>query len=283
MQFDATPRAPVSATLGGLPETLLRTPSAAVHHGSDPGNFYCEHAFFVALNAANAPGSSIVVNANGERLVGFLHVPHDQYTYSPRPLADPTTVADQAARHRGTREVIGVAIRGYVDAARRSGAHPVRLLLTGFGAWAGVYDNPTGDFVSHRANIDAAMRHAWGRNLVAPEGRRIGGDEQSDIWSYRVRDPSTGRQDEVRVEARRLPVSDEAIDGSDGSLQAAIERFRPHGVISMGVHGGPFHLAEHHADDGGLRIDERGRPGHDGGVAPTRDLPANYALPRALP
>ncbi len=266
---------PVGVPRGGLPETLLQGTHAIVRHGADPGDFYCEHAFFTAQTAAEAPGSSVVRNAHGERLVGFLHVPRDAATESV------DAVADQAGRHRGTREVVGAALRGYVDDAQRAGASPTRILLTGYEAWGGVRNNPTGDFVAHRSNVDAAMRQAFGRHLVSAEGRRVGGDAHSNVWSYRVRDPATGRQREVQIEARRLPVDDDAINGSGRSLQHAIGRFHPHGVLSMGVHGGSDFLAEHHADDGGLRVDgERQR--HDDAALPTRTLPPNFALPRAI-
>jgi pyrrolidone-carboxylate peptidase len=217
-----------------------------------------------------------VKNAAGERLVGFLHVPRDAAT----DVAAPVT--DQATRHAATREVIGAALRGYVDEAHRAGTEPTRVLLTGYGTWGGVLNNPTGDFVSHRENIDAAMRQAFGRHLVTGHGRRVGGDANADTWSYRVRDPATGRQREVQVQARRLPVADEAINGSKQSLQTSIATFRPHGVISMGVHGGSDFLAEHRADDGGLRVDANGKQVHDDEHLQTRQHADNYALPRAI-
>jgi pyrrolidone-carboxylate peptidase len=275
-RLSGTPTAsPPGAGPGGLPDVLMRTPAATVRHGHDPGDFYCEHTFFTTQEAANAASTSIVKNPHGEALVGFLHVPSDPQTYQP------AAVDDQAARHAGTREVVGAALRGYVDEIHRSGQRPARVLLTGFGSWESVQNNPTGDFVAHRENVDAAMRQAFGRRLLTREGVRVGGDDSSEVWSYRVQDGATGRAREVRIEARRLPVTDDAINGSAHSLQQAIGRFRPHAVISMGVHGGADFLAEHHADDGGLRV-ENGRQRHDGTAVPTRSLPPNFSLPRAI-
>jgi pyrrolidone-carboxylate peptidase len=276
-RLDGTPTAaPAGAGRAGLPEILLQTPRATVRHGDDPGDFYCEHAFFTASTAAHAPGSSIATNAEGEKLVGFLHVPGDDAAYRAE------SVADQAARHAGTREVVGAALRGYVEDARRQGNTPTRVLLTGYEPWGSIQNNPTGDFVTHRENIDAAMRQGFGRLLVSSEGRRVGGDDHADIWSYRVRDPATGKQSEVQVEARRLPVTDEAINESTRSLSQAIARFRPHGVLSMGVHGGREFLAEHHADDGGLRVGEDGQQRHDPHATSTRAHPDNHSLGRAI-
>jgi pyrrolidone-carboxylate peptidase len=276
MRLSGTPTGSLAEVdRGGLPEVLLETPSASVRHGYDPGDFYCEHTFFTTQGAANAPGSSVLRNAAGERLVGFLHVPSDPHTYQP------SAPLDQEARHGATREVVGAALRGYVDEIQRSGESPARVLLTGFGPWELVQNNPTGDFVAHRENVDAAMREAFGRRLLSREGVRVGGDDHSDVWSYRVKDEATGRAREVHIEARRLPVTDEAINGSERSLQQAMERFRPHGVISMGVHSGVHFLAEHHADDGGLRV-ENGRQRHDDAATPTRAQPANFSLPRAI-
>jgi hypothetical protein len=50
----------------------------------------------------------------------------------------------------------------------------------------------------------------------------------------------------------------------------------------MGVHGGPQFLVEHHADDGGLRIDANGSAHHDDAKAPTTAFADNYALARAV-
>lgn len=284
--FDARPlegtptAAPPGQERGGLPDTLLATPNARVVHGDDPGDFYCEHAFFTAQQTA-ATSTSTAYNAQGESLVGFLHVPRDAAT------SDAAPVDDQAARHQGTREVVGAALRSYVDDARATadrlgGAQsPVRVLLTGYEQWGSVQNNPTGDFVAHADNVDAAMGHAFGPHLATPKGTRVGGDEHSDVLRYEVREPATGRRREVLIEARRLPVTDDAINGSSRSLQAAMGRFAPHGVIAMGVHGGSDHIAEHHADDGGINVVD-GRQVHDDAMGPRTNLAPNFALPRAI-
>lgn len=273
--LDGTPTA-AGGGRGGLPAVLLQTGNARVVHGDDPGDFYCEHAFFTSQQAAELATSSVVRNAKGERLVGFLHVPRDAATDHPTP------VTDQAGRHKGTRDVVGAALRGMVeDAAGAAGKGPVRVLLTGYLQWGSVQNNPTGDFVSHQENLDAAMANGFGKALLTPVGTRVGGDADHDVVRYRVRDPLSGRKREVLIEVRRLPVSDDAIDGGPQSLQTAIAKFGPHAVINMGVHGGADFIAEHHADDGGIDV-RNGRQVHDDMQGPRTNLPDNFALPRAI-
>ena len=260
---------------GGLPAVLLQTAKARVVHGDDPGDFYCEHAFFTSQQTAALPSSSVLKNAQGERLVGFLHVPRDAATDKAG------AVDDQDARHDGTRDVVGAALCGYVADAGASVGGALRILLTGYEQWGSVQNNPTGDFVSHPQNVDAAMARGFGRTLMTRHGIRVGGDDHSDVWRYRVRDDAAGRDREVLIEARRLPVDDNAIDGGPRSLQTAIAKFQPHGVINMGVHGGADFIAEHHADDGGINVVD-GKQVHDDAFGPRVNLADNFALPRAI-
>ncbi len=264
---------------GGLPDVLLTTRGGVpVNHGTDPGDYYCEHMFFSAQASSLRSGSSVASNREGEKLVGFLHLPRDGWSEGAG------GAYTQEQRHAGTREVIGAAVRGYYDAAAAQ-VHegPIRMLMTGYGPFSSMTNNPTGDFVTHRENLDAAMRNAFGDNLVSNEGRRVSGDGDDATYQYQVRDPSTGRERSVVIDAVRMPVSDEAIDGSSPrSVQQTMERFRPHAVISMGVNpGGSTFLAEHHADDGGLR-NEGGRQIHDDASTPRNNLGDNYSLPRAI-
>src|SRR5438067_4611906 len=88
----------------GLPDVMLKLGNGmTVAHGSDPGDFYCEHCFFTATEAANAPGASVLKDVDGEPLTSFLHNPSDDATSIDAP------VADQAARHADRRDVIGAA------------------------------------------------------------------------------------------------------------------------------------------------------------------------------
>ncbi len=262
---------------GGLPAVLKRTSAGLeVRHGTDPGDFYCEHMFFTAQGHAMHPGSTVLSNSHGERLVGFLHVPGDAH------LSAAPESYRQADRHRGTREVVGAALRGYYDQAARQVDGPVRLLVTGYGAFQGITNNPTGDFVSHRVNLDAAMRHAFGDALLTPRGRQVASADGEAEYAYRVRDES-GRERELRILAVTMPVDDRAIDGrSARSVQRTMDRFGPHAVLSLGVSAAaPAYLAEHHADNGGLALRD-GRFVHDASQDPTVSLPDNFSLARAI-
>ncbi len=258
---------------GGLPEILLQTANACVVHGDDAGEFYCEHAFFSAQRAAAAARSVVVDNAQGEKLVGFLHVPRDDATASDGPTLD------QEHRHRGTRQVVAAALRGFIDDVVAVGVSEVRVLITGYLEWGDVKNNPTGDFVAHGENLHASMVLAFGDLVTA--GPLVRSDERTLCLAYTMRRGVKGRSHKVRLQATQLSVDDDAINGSAHSLQGAMASFRPHAVLSLGVHRGALWIAEHHADD--VRLGERdGLPAHDDNAPPRTVMANNFALPRAL-
>ena len=262
----------------GLPDTLFTlSDGAAVTHGSDPGDFYCEHAFYTTTTVARAGGTSILTDKQGEVLTAFLHNPSDDFTY------DASKTPVQAERHKDRREIIGAAIRGYYETAKpQIGDGPFRMLITGYGEWGGVVNNPTGDFVAHRENIDAAVQKAFGDSLVDPFGKVLIDKDGVIELRYRIRDEASGNQRIVRITAAQLAVADEAIDGGPKSLQHLIDKQRPHAVLSMGVAGGSStFLAEFHADNGGLGV-KNGKPAHDDSKQPDTNTPDNYSLARAL-
>ena len=224
-----------------LPVPLWRTRSGVVVEVSDDaGGFYCEHCFYAARRAAPAA------------VVGFLHVPPFG------PVVPPT----QAERHRATREVLAVALRGLLPSSSSS----LRLLLTGYRPWDRVTRNPSGDFVGHAGNVDATIALAGGVVVAVRDGVRV-----ADVGH-------------VRVEVARtvLPVDDRAIDGGPASVQAAIARHRPDVVISIGVHRqADRYRVERIACDRRLRTD--GGLAHDEAiVAATHRLPADERLARAI-
>jgi pyrrolidone-carboxylate peptidase len=284
-----TPGMPTSDgfTLGGslstagrnnLPDVLHVAPGGMkVVHGSDPGDFYCEHAFFITQSEARSPTSSVVKNAAGETLTGFLHVPPDVHTYR-----DPEPGIDVDTRHKNMRSVIGAALRGYYEQALPSVTGDVKILLTGYTTFHSVKNNPTGDFVSHVKNIDAALESAFGAQLLTKQGQvRPGASGDAVRLAYTIVDPQTGSRRELIIEARKLPVADEALAENDArSIPHAMRTFSPHAVLAMGVAGGPDFMAEFHADDGGL--DLAGGARHAGYRQPTVSHPPNYSLARAI-
>ncbi len=245
---------------------------------SDAGDFYCEHVFHVAQREALASSSTVMSNSHGERLVGFIHLPQDAQA-TQAPTASPTD-AQLAARHGDTRRVVGAAIAGYYDDARQQTEGPVRIMVTGFGTFGRFTNNPSGDFVSHRANIDAAMEEAFGANLV---GRPPAGADMNQPLTYQVRQPDGSTRD-VQIRALRLSVDDDALDPAQaGSIPHEMRSFSPHAVISMGLRPGSqtHYDVENHADDGGLATGSNGTSTHDGGRASSRDY-ANRSLQRAI-
>jgi hypothetical protein len=264
------------------PPQLLATLAngMTVIQGSDPGDFYCEHAFFTSTREARTAGTSILTNRLGEVMTGFLHNPSDDFTY------DASKTPVQAERHADRREIVGAAIRGFYEEARTRLAPdaPFQMLLTGYAQWGGVVNNPTGDFVVHQENVDAAMQRAFGDALATRTGKVLqqSADGERTRLEYRITDATTGRARTIVVEAVRLPVSDEAINGGPQSLQARIRDFQPHAVMSMGVAGGSSaYQAEFHADDGGLDL-TAGAIRHDDGKAPQINQPDNHSLGRAI-
>jgi pyrrolidone-carboxylate peptidase len=284
----------------GLPENgVLGTTGTGqrIGVGSDPGNYYCERAFYTSTEKANERGTSIVTNERGEALTGFIHISGRDRSQGPgndwRP--DPITTGlrtdyNMAERQRGIAEVVGRGIRGFAEDAQRARPdEPVhRILVTGYGQFnvddpdpsRRIANNPTGEFVSHKSNIDMAMQSAYGDRLVGP-GRPVEG--QPGTYRYDVRDPNDPtRTQGIEVRGQALPVNASAVNGSEQSIQRAVDTFRPHAVISLGVNGGnDHHEVEHHADNGGF-TGQGTTTTEAPGTAATHAFPENYALARAI-
>lgn len=178
------------------------------------------------------------------------------------------------------RRVVGSALSGYFEACKAK-RDPVKILITGYDPFQQITNNPSAGFVSHRENIDAAMKHAFGAALLGEKGQllpdRIGGSPQDTIaLSYKVNDG--GKIREVVIVAERLQVADVALDnGNPGSLVGALRSVKPDAALSLGVHDGSSFLVEHHADDGGLSIGPDGNAKHVDGKRPTHAFLDNYA------
>lgn len=237
---------------GGPPDGIeyMRTSGGVqVLSQREAGDYYCEHTCWVLNHEATQPGSSIARNAEGNPLVGFLHLPGELDAEGPH-------------RHDATREVIGAALRGDIDAVRAAapGTSPVRVMLTGYGAFQGVDNNPTGDFVSHPENLDAAMRQAYGDRLVGDP--RMIDSPAGPVRQYSVRGED-GRPFEVQLLAKKLDVDDSAIDGGPKSLQTLLRTFRPQAALSMGVDpGASTYEVVTRSDHGGM-VEREGQLHHD--------------------
>ena len=220
-----------------MPDAKFQGPPLAV--SKDAGQFYCEHVYFAAQTEAALPTSSVCRNAAGEVLVGFLHVPPDRLT-----TAGSTAMSRRQGRH-WTRELVVQAVSGWhADLECQLGEHSLRVLLTGFGNWGVVIDNPSGAFVATRV-------------------REHKGLPRSVRWFSHV-----------------LPVSDAAVDGGLASIQLAIRACAPHVVLSLGVatqRAG--YSVEVSATDG--RFDSH-TGSHMEALPPRTTLPDNWALAKVL-
>lgn len=257
---------------GTLEKGVMTKGEVKVELGTDPGDFYCEHMFFSAQIAAALPGATVCTNKAGEKLVGFLHLPSDAHT------SGELAVESQDARHEKTRQVVGAALRGYYEAARAaSGSGPVRLLLTGYDTFGWVKNNPTGDFVTHPENLDAAMKLAFGPALLSvAEGETHGALSERRYTVQQGKHPR-----EIVLSAIRFPVADPAINPQDpGSIFGIMKAVGPHAVLSMGVAGDGPYRAEFRADSGGL--DRKEGAAHVDGEGDRVRLRNNYALGRAI-
>lgn len=214
----------------------------------DMGNFYCEHALFSSNEFANQPNSSIKRDGNGDAMVTFIHHPG---------LQDQENSPD---RQKGAQEVIGATMRGYVDAAKGQvpGNEPIKVLVTGYGAFQGVNNNPTQDYVTHPQNLDASMSQGFGQQLVrnqdgTPKRESLPQVDGQPVYRYQLQNQD-GTTRNVDVALALLPVSDEAINGGPQSVQRLEQDFRPNAVINNGVNpNGSAWQMETHSDDGGMR------------------------------
>ncbi len=208
---------------------LFRTTRGlTVEAGEDAGGYYCEHVLFEALRWATQPEASAQRDEHGDPMVGFLHVPR---------VHDTPGAAD---RHEQTCQVLAAAIRGW---ARSAGPGPLSLLVTGFGPFRDVLDNPTGDLVRREGPLARAV----------------------DLASA-----------EVTLIRRHLDVDASAIDGGPTSIQAELARCQPEAVLCLGVSTADHYVAETVATAAGLSKD--GGPAVD---EATR-LPPNASLARAI-
>ncbi len=122
--------------------TIVDGRTAQVQLGVDPGTFFCgaQLAELLRLRRARTPP---------QIRVGFVHVPPDRET-------GPQAQAKAELHPRTTNlemiaQVLAIALRGLTPTT--AGA----LLLTGFGPFQGVADNPTHAFVRDAANLDRAI------------------------------------------------------------------------------------------------------------------------------
>ena len=210
-------------------EVVAIVAGVPVRTSVNAGSYYCAHAWWTISGWARDAEASAASDLEGDPLVGFLHVPADAET-----TGDPAPRAYD--RHAALREVVAAALRGWLDHLPNGG----RILLTGFSAFAGVVNNPTGAFAGDLAEVARAVA------LATDAAASI--DERAGVVRARG----------VEVTSAVLPVDDRALErGREGSLPELLERVRPHAVLAMGVHRVTDHFrVEVVPTSAGLAIDE---------------------------
>lgn len=235
-------------------------PGARVAPSNDAGGFYCEHALYVALRTAAAV--PCLHGSRGPR-VGFLHVPVDPLATGADEDTEPLR-ADRKVRQHATAQVLGLALRSLCADARDEGADgELRVLLSGFGPFRSIRDNPSGAFVADPALLTAVLWFAWGP---------VGVTEHSDVAAGERRLRCSQGGASLSLHALHLSVEDAALD----QLAARIRGLQPHVVVCMGVHSGEteIHRVETRASDRNLRW--------DGGYHHEEDRPAGEVLEAPL-
>jgi len=177
----------------------------------DAGGYYCEHTYFSAARAAAARGAR----------VGFLHIPDDDEAH--RLAEEPRGFLE---RQRENRAVVARFVRGLLAEERL----PSRLVLTGFGPFKAVVDNPSGAFVSSRENLHALFDEAAEGAVVHDDARAFPLAVGARA-SFEVAWPD-GRA--LACTVAHLPVDERAVrPGSGTALAELVERDAV--VLALGV------------------------------------------------
>ena len=245
-------------------DLLMNLDGIEVRESTWAGAYYCAHVLYATSRFAQDVRTSVVRDASGDPLVGFLHVPAD---------AEAAGIEGRLgrARHHNTMRILACALRGVAEELR-SVAGERRILVSGFGPFAAVVSNPTGDLVGDDIAMNEVLRVALNAEPQKLEPIAEGDAQlRRDLASQCV----LGRL--------FLDVDDRSLDArTPGSLPWALRQFRPHAVVALGVHrGSSMYRVELEPTSAGLVIDasglrhERGRPADARG-------PKNRALARAI-
>jgi hypothetical protein len=255
------------ADLGAL---LAHVDGVEVRESTWAGSYYCAHVLWMSTRWAGVQGSSIALDQYGDPLVGFIHVPADLETAGAPVAAH--AVRSRRERHAATIAVLASALRGIADELLLAGVTaPRRLLVSGFGPFAAVTSNPSGDLVDDEECMAAATKLAFGQTPSS-----LGPLVDGAVPGLTI--------DGVIVGRAHLDVSDACLDPAwRRSLPWALERFRPPAVIALGVHRvGSIYRVEIEPTSAGLRAADSDRPSHERGRPMDARAARNRALPNAI-
>lgn len=246
---------------------LARIDTVEVRESTWAGAYYCAHVLWVSTRWARANATSIARDGADDPLVGFIHVPADAETMA---VPNSRNGREKRERHATTLRVLACALRGVADELARVPA-PRRVLVSGFGPFAAVTSNPTGDLVEDDECMSDAISLAFGKTPAA-----LGPLADGVLMGQAV--------DGVVVARLRLDVDDACLDGtSPGSLPWAFEKFRPHAHIALGVHrASSIYRVEVEPTTAGLAVVDGTAPRHERGRAIDARDPRNHALARCI-
>jgi hypothetical protein len=243
-------------------ELLAQLHGVDVRTSTWAGDYYCGHTHFLVQRHAHHEHSNVLRDRQGHPLAGFLHVPADARARGVEEGGDD--------RHVVTRAILSRMLIGLLDEvrARPTPERAVRVLLTGFEAFRGIVDNPTGAFASSVPELSRLLDEVVpGASLE----RVTRGPSRVQVMADFV----------VDVLGVSLPVSDEAYGDTRAMLPWALRVFQPHIVIGMGVHGGNYYRVELEPNDAAFVVDSAGAR-HEDGRAIHERLPTNRSLVRAF-
>lgn len=204
------------------------------------GSFYCGHANFIINH--NAP-KSVLFDQQGDPMSLFIHVPADEFTDVPaekalKPSIDfsngqfviSNPLYNLDYRHAQMQQTLGIIFRGHwlQSVSQLKDNEPLRLYITGFGAFNRIVNNPSGEFVSHESNLFGMLTEAFGSGLVT----RLGQNDDGSVYRYSVPDVTTeDGQRIIEIYPLNIAVNDLGLE----KLQEQADAFQPHLIYSLGV------------------------------------------------
>jgi hypothetical protein len=260
---------------------LVAPPFPDVRESTDAGAFYCAHSFFLANQHVGK--ARVARDQEGDPMIGFLHVPPDPWT-----LGGEGEPGARAGRHDDTIRVVAAALRGWVQqlderplADDRAGGE-VTLLVTGFGPFRDVVDNPTGALCSD----SFALRRAL--DLALPDRASSCVDSPVDV--ARAHDLGVVKsfaflpsgQREVTVLHRSLDVEDPTLAATGAhALRPLLDATSADAWLGLGVCRSRHFRVEVRPTSAGLELGGP-EPAHAKGAPAVVTLPDNRSLCRAI-
>ncbi|PCC71606.1 hypothetical protein SAMN02745121_01150 [Nannocystis exedens] len=205
---------------------------ADVQLGVDPGTFYCADQLANLIALAGEPAFAGV-------LTGFIHVPPDRSTGAAAAAA--THLLPRRDNLQQCARVVAAALRELSEETSSFADTPA-LVLTAFGPFAGVVDNPTAAFVGDGDGLAAMVR------LAAPELAPVGREPLATGVLHRY----AGGGRELLLATAELPLAaspDDALAGRYFDPDTVAATFRraladiarvqpPRAIVSLGVDSG---------------------------------------------